>query len=330
MLSINADGAYSIGLHLDHGRLRGNVLDFEGKLRARAERTVDRPNPQTGLPLLAEITEKLIASANVSRQLVCGVGVVMPGPFATHSTLAHGPTVLPGWQGIDVETVLSEKFALPVYLENDATAAALGESYFGVAREFSDVCCIFIGTGLGGGILINGQPFRGRYGNSGEIGHVPIYPSGRACYCGGRGCAEQYLSVFSAFAQHFTQETDRSAERLDAIVASGDPRIKAWLDEAAAALRLLIATLENILDTEAIILSGLVNKQVLRALFKTMDRPIVTVAHRNDGASRLLLGTAGPDVVALGAAVYPFYNLFGSTDLAPHSAARGTSNVKTL
>ncbi len=109
-----------------------------------------------------------------------GVGVVMPGPFGIEGMTSVGPTTLPGWAGVDAAAYLSVATGLSVVVENDATAASVGERLHGVGRTLRNFCLVYFGRGLGLGVIIDGRPYRGAFGNAGEIGHVVVAPGGRA------------------------------------------------------------------------------------------------------------------------------------------------------
>ena len=320
LLTTNPDGAYSIGLQLDHNWLIGVLLDLTGVRRGEIMVQVDSPAPPTGLAALEEAARKLVADANVRFEQICGVSVVMPGPFEVDPIASNGPTVLPGWADVAVADRLSERLNLPVSLENDATAAAMGEHYFGVARQHRNIVVIFVGTGLGGGVLINGQPYRGAFGNAGEIGHMTVYPDGRRCYCGNQGCAETYLSVHAAYEHLGYARTPPTYDELLHRFHTGERQFDLWMDEAATVLRLLVINLENLFDPETVIVNGFMPHAILAELERrALPLPSSVSSRRRREVPRLILGAAGQEVAALGAAVLPLFYSFGH--LTPVSAA---------
>ncbi|WP_104668250.1 ROK family transcriptional regulator [Ensifer adhaerens] len=320
ILSINPDGAYSIGLQLDHNWLIGVLLDLAGVRRGEIMVPVDSPNPQSGLAALEEAARQLVADAHVQFEQICGVSVVMPGPFEVDSLASDGPTILPGWADVAVADRLAERLNLPVSVENDATAAAMGEHYFGVARRHRNVVVIFVGTGLGGGILINGQPYRGAFRNAGEIGHLTVYPDGRRCYCGNQGCAETYLSVHAAYEHLGYEKTPPTYDELLHRLHTGERQFDTWMDKAAAVLRLLVVNLENMFDPETVVVNGFMPYPVLAELERrALPLPPSISSRQRRETPRVILGAAGLEVAALGAAVLPLFYSFGH--LTPVSAA---------
>ncbi|MCY0148524.1 ROK family protein [Hoeflea sp. G2-23] len=312
MLSINAKGAYSIGLQLDHRKLIGVLLDLGGEELARTRFDVSHPNPEEGLPALEQAVAELITKSKVERSRICGIGVVMPGPFNVNEIAASGPTVLPNWQSFPLVKKLSQSTGLPVYLENDATAAAMGESYFGAAKGMRTFACVYIGTGLGGGLVIEGRPIRGKNGNAGEIGHVSIFPDGKACYCGNTGCAEQYLSLHSAYECLGLNSATSNPDSLETAFENREPKLFEWMQTAGLTLKLMILGLENTLDPETVVITGYMPEKLLDQILRVMEPLARSVsAHDDREIPRVLIGTAGDEVAALGAAVFPLLQSFG-------------------
>ena len=125
--------------------------------------------------------------------------MAMPGPFGVEGLTSVGPTALPGWQDFPIAEELQQLTGIPVTVENDATAAAIGERLYGVARNLNSFVYLFIGTGLGAGLFLDGHLYKGSRHNAGEIGHMIVSPGGLQCDCGKRGCLERYVSLRAAY-----------------------------------------------------------------------------------------------------------------------------------
>src|SRR5690606_34081543 len=126
-----------------------------------------------------------------------GVGVVMPGPFEIEGMSSVGPATLPGWAGIDPVRLIAEATGEAVTLDNDATAAAVGERLYGAGRQIGNFCYLYFGVGLGLGVIQEGRPLRGAFGNAGEIGHVVLVPRKGKVHYGPAGALERFVSVFA-------------------------------------------------------------------------------------------------------------------------------------
>lgn len=305
-LSINPDGAYSMGVHLDHQRVIMVLSDLSGRVRARAEREVRQPEPALALPLIAELRDSLRRECGLDWSRLLGMGFVMPGPFGVEGMTSVGPTTLPGWEEVDAAR-LSRELGLPVLLQKDATAAAIGERLYGMASQLRHFVYLFVGTGLGAGLFLDGRLYTGGRGNAGEVGHMIVTPGGRPCECGNQGCLERYVSLRALYeALGVADGKQATPEYLAGLpIASAGER---WLDSATGPLRQAVSMLESTLDIEAVVIGGLLPPQWLNALVERLHPLPVSIRHR--AGERLRLGSAGRDVVALGAAALPIFDEF--------------------
>jgi predicted NBD/HSP70 family sugar kinase len=307
--SINPDGAYSIGLQLDHQLLMGVITNLSGGVRSRIERRVDRPTPAEAMPALAAIADELMADFKFDRERLLGIGLAMPGPFGVEGLTSVGPTALPGWQDFPVAAELKNLTGIPVTVENDATAAAIGERLHGVARNLDSFVYLFIGTGLGAGLFLDGHLYKGSGHNAGEIGHMVVKPDGLACFCGKRGCLERYVSLRAAYEFLEVPDPDHAApDLLEKMVARGDTRLEAWLDAATEPLRQAINVLELTLDPESVVLGGFMPVAIIERLAARLDPLQLSVSPtRQRSVPRVLVGSAGKQTSVLGAAALPIF-----------------------
>jgi len=309
-LSIDPDGAYSIGLQLDHRELIGVVVDLAGKIRARSLIAVDRPAPGQAVPAMQRLIAKLLKAARIDRSRLLGIGLAMPGPFGVEGITSVGPTALPGWQDFPLAAELGRLTGLAVFVENDATAAVIGERLHGVARSLDSFVYLFIGTGLGAGLFLGGHLFKGSAHNAGEIGHMIVEPEGRPCPCGNRGCLERYLSLRAAYEYlKFPDPDHASPEMLSDLLAKDDRRISRWIGSVLPPMRRAVNVLESMLDPDAIVLGGFLPLPLLKALFERLEPlPPSVGARRARRSPRILLGAAGRETSALGAAALPIFD----------------------
>jgi len=308
--TINPDGGYSIGLQLDHQLLVGVITDLSGTVRARIERRVDRPTPAQAMPLLAAIADDLMREFRFDRSRLLGIGMSMPGPFGVEGMTSVGPTALPGWQDFPIAEELQRLTGIPVTVENDATAAAIGERLYGVARNLNSFVYLFLGTGLGAGLFLNGHLYKGSRHNAGEIGHMIVAPGGLKCECGKRGCLERYVSLRAAYDfLDFPDPDHGSPDRLEQLLAEGDPQLDAWISAATGPLRQAINVLELALDPETVVVGGFMPESILEILvgrLEPLQLSVSTTAERT--VPRVLVGAAGKDTSVLGAAALPIFS----------------------
>ncbi|MDR6433669.1 ROK family protein [Brucella pseudogrignonensis] len=306
--AVNPSGAMTIGIEMGSSHIVTTVLDLAGAPRKQQIHLVRDTRPAALCSQLRIEIDKIKSEFDAR---LLGIGVVMPGPFGIEGMTSVGPTTLPGWAGIDAAAVLSSAFGEPVLVENDANAAAVGERLFGAGRAISNFAMIYFGAGIGLGMIQDGAPFRGAFGNAGEIGHISIVPDGRLCSCGQHGCLETYSSA------HALKETlakagliDVSSERLEELLREKNPLILEWLNDAARHLAQMIAIIENILDPETVILGGMLPDPVIDALISQMGELPISVANRSARTiPRVLRGQTGQFTAALGAASLPMFEV---------------------
>jgi predicted NBD/HSP70 family sugar kinase len=311
-LSLEPKGGYAIGLNLGHQFLSGVLVDLAGGVIASNA----LPTQAHILPLdtlvdaMESAVEGLLAQALLPRSQLWGVGCGLPGlvrdGVLTVDTMAGGDE-RPHYP---LAQSLGTRLNLPVIAENDARAAAIGERLYGVGREARHFFYLHFGFGIGGGMIVDGEHYRGGSGGAGEIGHMIVKPGGRPCSCGNRGCLEQYCSLFSA--GEAVGGAERSAdqvrpEELSARLAEGEPRFMAWLQEASQHLRTAIHNIEVMFDPETVVIGGGLPEDVVVRLV-ALTHPLLPSVYPDPGKARALprltVATA-QDMPALGAAALP-------------------------
>lgn len=163
-----------------------------------------------------------------------GAGIGVPGPVRFPEGVPVAPPIMPGWDGFPVREALSQELGCPVMVDNDVNLMAMGEQHAGVARTSQDFLFVKIGTGIGCGIVVGGEVYRGTTGSAGDIGHIQVEPDGRACACGNHGCLEAYFGG-AALARDATDAAhDGTSPELAARMATGGPLTAADVAVAAA------------------------------------------------------------------------------------------------
>jgi glucokinase len=188
--------SFAIGVDLGGTNLRIAAVDARGKLREKITTGTGGARPRD--EVIAEMCgaiQALAAKQTKAGGKLAGVGVGVPGIIELKSgTLRESPN-LPGWHDYPVREEIERRLKTRVLLENDANAAALGEKWLGAGRKVDDLCMITLGTGVGGGIVLDGRIWHGMTGMAGELGHITVEPEGPRCGCGSRGCLEQFASA---------------------------------------------------------------------------------------------------------------------------------------
>jgi glucokinase len=214
----------AIGIDLGGTNIKGVVMDESGTCRhiTRVPTEADKGGVQVLdniLSLIGILLEKEGASGSI-----CGVGLGTPGFVDDNGVMIGGCANLPGWCGTDIYGSIKKRFGLKARAANDVTSAAYGEYRFGAGIGVHNMVCLAMGTGIGGGIVINNQLYAGTHGMAGELGHIVVETNGLQCNCGLKGCVEQYASAngVAAMARRMAVEAGISSPFGDKVIANPD------------------------------------------------------------------------------------------------------------
>jgi glucokinase len=200
-----------------------------------------------------------------------GAGIGIPGIIDMETGTLRKSANLPGWSDYPVREEIERRLGTRVFLENDANVAALGEKWLGAARDVPNMAILTLGTGIGGGIVLNGKIFHGMNGMSGEFGHVPIEPEGVPCGCGSHGCAEQYASASAvvrmareaiasdkapALARAASSDPEFSAKSIYNLAIQGDEEARRIFRRFGKSLGMLLAVVVNTLNLDMYVIGG--------------------------------------------------------------------------
>ena len=225
------------------------VCDGDGHPRARRAVAFEKAlAPEEMLDRIATAAESLVKEVGPVR--ACGIG--MPGQLDPRRTALVRAINLPGWIDIPIPKLLSVRLARPVVLENDGNCAAWGEYLAGAGRGTSSLVLFTLGTGVGGGIVLDGHLWAGGGGAAGALGHLVVDPDGPPCGCGQRGCLEQFASA-SAVARRFGRG---SADAAFAAARAGDPVAVDAVEAAQRGLAIAVANMIHALQPEVVVIGG--------------------------------------------------------------------------
>lgn len=260
---------YTIGIDVGGTKVLGGVVDREGNVLKTARRDTPHEGGAALNRAIADVALELAADYTIE-----GVGLSAAGFVSSdRKTMLATPNIA-GWNGVQLDREITEMINMPVVLENDANSAAWGEARFGAGRGRENMLMVTVGTGIGGGIIVNGQLLRGAFGVAAEIGHLRVLPEGHLCGCGARGCFEQYASG-NALLRHAREAIAASPDLARGLLARGDGTLEGLTgraitdaardgDQVALAafnttaqwLGAGIASLSVILDPECVVIGG--------------------------------------------------------------------------
>lgn len=204
-----------------------------------------------------ELVERLIEATGIGRQKVIGVGLGVPGPIDVVSGTLGSTSILPGWTGINPGEEMAGRLGVPVYVDNDANLGALGELVWGSGRGVKDLAYIKVASGVGAGLVIDGQIYRGPGGTAGEIGHITLDESGPVCRCGNRGCLETFTAArYVLPLLRSSHGRDLTMERVVQLAREGDPGCRRVIADVGRHIGSGVANLCNLLNPSRVVLGG--------------------------------------------------------------------------
>ncbi|NUN22878.1 MAG: ROK family protein [Candidatus Jettenia caeni] len=261
-------GNYVIGIDLGGTNLKAGIVDKDGKIHHRLSiKTNYNADSQTISDQIFKLIHDIIMIAQVKTSDIVGIGLGSPGLIDKRGeTILFSPN-LPQWRNIPIKEMITKRFVVPCVLENDANAAAWGEKWVGAAREASSVVMITLGTGIGGGIIIDNKLWRGANNVAGEIGHMVIQKDGRKCNCGNYGCIEAYASA-TAMVRRFKEllksgavsllknSDEITAKMINDAALQGDKASLDIIKETGQYLGIALVNIMHIVNPEVIVLAG--------------------------------------------------------------------------
>jgi predicted NBD/HSP70 family sugar kinase len=298
LLTIDPHAGLLVGARLEPGLVRVLATSLAGIPRGTWQGTAG-PSVEDAVVALTRGLDELLHDVEAEWGDIKAVGVGVPALMALDGRVAHGPNLR--WSDVPLQAYLTQRWSLPVAVDNDTSAAALAEKLFGAAQEARDFVVIAGHSGVGGALYLGGRLHRGAGGFAGEIGHVRVVPGGRRCSCGDHGCLEAYLSERGLEAElRARRRRVRGYEAIAEAAARGDETVRAVLDDAGTLLGRVVADLVDLLDPELLVLAGSlchVAPWLLPAIERVkQDESLGTFR----GRCRVVTSRFGPDAVTMG------------------------------
>lgn len=267
--SLKTDVLYILSVAMDQKVTRLAIMDMQNQFVTPIKKVqLPLQNNTRALELLVHEIETFIAESNFSKERIVAVGIGMPG-FVDVLKGVNYSFLLAG--GKNIRTIIADKIGIPVFIDNDSSLIALAELRFGAARDKSDACVINFGWGVGLGLILHKQLFRGRNGFAGEFSHIPLFPNSKICSCGKTGCLETETSLLviiekaregllsgrtSMLRLEELEDVEQANERLSQAAQSGDQFAMELFAETAYNIGRGVAILIHMLNPENVVLSG--------------------------------------------------------------------------
>ncbi len=339
-------GSFPLVLAVDIGgtQIRTAVLRGDQLLARVGLLTGENPTPERVLPRIFEAVQQALAKAEVSLAHIAGIGIAAPGPLNSRTGVVYDPPNMPRWNNVPLRELFHRQFPVPVFIDNDANAAALGEYMFGAGKGCQDMVYMTISTGIGGGVIANGELIEGANGTAAELGHMSIDWRGERCNCGNIGCLERIASgtaiarsaneaiergegtdLLSFALQHqpIDRENAKASTPEDVAAHSpthvtartvalganaGIPLAQSIIATAAEALGVGLVNIIHIYNPERIILGGGVTQMgslLLEPALRIVGQRAMVVPRK---AAHITLAQLGQDVGLIGAGALVYHN----------------------
>ncbi len=301
-LVINPDSWFSVGLNVDRDHITMVVLDFEGRVRARASREVMFALPRDVEQFFRKGVDKLLAKVGVTREQLAGVGVALPDDMPRAATLPQQPANYGIWASTDIASLITGTLRVPVFVENDAAAATMGEMQFGLGKKHQTFFYILITAALGGSMVIEGNHFRGATGRSGELGML------RGRDVSGHERQIQNIVSLSALYSRLAAQgiTVGSPDELGGLRDSGQAIVNAWVEAAVDTLIEPVLSINCLVNPEVILIGGRLPAALVDSLATSLNQRLGAHAGTVPAIAPVARAALSDDAPAVGAAILPF------------------------
>jgi glucokinase len=301
-----------VGVDIGGSKINAILADPSGNiLKQELKDTLAREGPDKVITRVIGCIKQVASGSDIA-----GIGIGAAGACDVAKGIITFSPNLPGWHNIPLKDILQREFDPPIYLENDATAAALGEYYFGGAVGTANLVYLCVGTGIGGGFIMDGQLYHGASGSAGEIGHMTIDINGPRCSCGNIGCWETFASGTALARQAVKQikagtqtsilnfadgELQKvSAQRVFLAAQEGDPLANELISQTGYYLGVGLVSIVNIFNPHLILIGGGLSRMG-RLLLEPATKVVSERAYQLPAAAvRIELARLGADAEALG------------------------------
>ena len=251
--------SFVLGVDLGGTNIKLGLVDAAGKLISKSTLPTAAflSHPKKLIDGLLQSFEQLIQKNYLQKNDIQGIGIGLPGLVDTQKGIARFLPNLPGWKNVALKNIIEKKIGIPTFIDNDVNLMTLGEWKFGAGQGFSNIVCMTLGTGVGGGLILNNELYRGEGFSAGEVGHIPLNEEGPICNCGGKGCLERYVGnkyLLEKVRKLFKK--DISLEEVNHLASQGNRMALRFWQETATYIGLGLVGVVNLLNPQRIIIGG--------------------------------------------------------------------------
>ncbi len=321
LLQFNYKARYVLGIDMGATHIMAVLMDLQGCVVASKHIKYDVINDPDGtIDIISQMARGLLTQQGLFKKIVVGMGLTLPTPLAGENLDRLTTIFFPAWENYDIRASIRPHFDIPMYIENDANAGAIAEKWWGNGRDYSNLAYIKLGTGVGSGLILNNEIFRGDGGTAGEIGHTTIDPTGPTCRCGNQGCLEGLVgipAIIKEAEQRLRKDrpdwVSNSPITIDSIIEaalSGDPTSRSIIANAGSFLGIGIANLVNVFNPGLVVLGGELTAAGDLLLNAVRAAVIRRAMPKASSEVKIMVSSLGDDAVAVGAATLAMHHAF--------------------
>ena len=335
LLKLNPKAYYVVGVDLGTLNTIAVVVDLEGKIMERVEHpTNGKWSKDKVIERLKAVIHEVITASNINIQKIAGIGLAVPGLVDSKKGIM---LITPnfGWRNTPLKEMLEKEFHTPIFIDNNNNAMALSEAEFGIARGIRNFICVNVGIGIGSGVVINGELYRGETECTGEIGHTTVDYNGPKCSCGNNGCLE-VMAAAPAIARRavkaikegektlITELVNSNLDEISAAIVAeaankGDKLAREIIEKTGEYLGTGIANIINLFNPQMVIIGGGVAQAgdlIFNPLKKTMEKRAFPVPAK---VVKIVASSLGRDCTVIGAATLVLRETFKSIKVVSSS-----------
>ncbi|HOY24225.1 MAG TPA: ROK family transcriptional regulator [Cellvibrio sp.] len=313
MYAINPTGAYSIGVNVGRSDIQVLLMDFGGSVIGKIAHEFEIPEPDFLLEKIAQGIAYFQASLGAeNQQRLVGVGLAMPWFMgAWKKEVNMSDALAERWFNLKLNEEVAKRTQLPVFIENDCSSAAIAELQFGHGSALQNFLYVFIGTFVGGGVVLHGNLESGVHGNAGALASMPVSPSRLSSCPPSESAFETLANRASLFVlrRHLNANgfSIKNISELPSLMPAAKPIVDEWLTDCADALTFVIFSSLGVLDFEGIVIDGNLPRELVQDLVARVQKQITELTPNGIFLPQVVMGNIGVDARAIGGAILPFY-----------------------
>ncbi len=274
-----------VGVDVGGTNIKLGLVDLNGHIKVKTNLTTKSytQNKNILINALLKAIQNILDIQQIKRQSILGIGVGLPGLVNPERGIINFLPNIPGWRNVPVKKIFENKLGIPTFIDNDVNVITLAEWKYGAGAGYQNMICMTLGTGIGSGLILNNELYRGEGFVAGELGHVPLNEKGPKCNCGGFACFERYVGnkYLQEKAAQMLQRKTIALEEVYDLAKQGNKRALRFWEETAVHIGNGLVAAINLLNPRLIVIGGGVannHKFLFKTIYKTIKQRVLKVS----------------------------------------------------